>query len=193
MIDVIMFDVNGVLQDLLRYSMFRNDNSHRNEERWLNALMRHESLTGPPGTLDHTLRTECPDLGITADHVHEMFAKLHAYTRMISLVQRLKDNGRKVGILSDQSAESMEIVRQRYPVVRELNPVLFSPETGRTKKTLDAFEHAKHILDVRRVNVLIVDDDEENVNTRARITGWRGIVHTGYKSTYRELRRLGVV
>ena len=88
-----------------------------------------------------------------------------------------------VGIISDQCAESAEILRNHEGLNGLFYPILFSPEVGLTKKKRDIFDRARQIIGAApdHAHRLLMIDDHASVLAIAAEAGWKCLLCKDYK------------
>lgn len=180
MIQTIFFDVGGVLGApavSTLYQELAKSYPALSRERFLALLSDVRVLTGEKGTLDSLLTTDYGDLGINATPVLDAFSRLPFYNENFLFARSLKQGGYRVGILSDQIAESASSLRQVPDFEDIFDPILFSPEINLTKKDRRIFDQAQRIVDSNFSHLLMIDD-HESVLAIAREAGWQGLLYT---------------
>lgn len=100
---------------------------------------------------------------------------------MMDLVQALKAEGIKVGILSDQT-DILDKLDQKYDFFRKFDYIFNSYYMGKGKRDSSLFRDVIKIVKVEPDRVLFVDDDPENV-ARARHEGWN-VIHYADRESF---------
>lgn len=109
---------------------------------------------------------------------------------MLLLVDRLKSNGYKVGLLSNIDPEHGEINRHRH-IYEHFDAALLSNEIKARKPDPEAFLVLAEDLGVEPTEMAFIDDLPENV-AGARAAGMIGIEFAGYQALLKEFDQLGI-
>ena len=109
---------------------------------------------------------------------------------VISLVDRLRDNGYKVGLLSNNTKENGEKIRASG-LDRHFNVFHISAETGLTKPTPQAFDYFAEELGVTLNELIFIDDTEKSLSTASDI-GFAPILFNNYEQLVSDLKQLGI-
>jgi putative hydrolase of the HAD superfamily len=102
-----------------------------------------------------------------------MFAQMRPDPAMFELVEALRDQGIKVGLLSNSWGNPYP--RERIDAL--FDPVVISGEVGLRKPQPEIYRHALDLLDVTPGRTLFVDDGEPNIHA-AQALGLRALLHT---------------
>lgn len=128
----------------------------------------------------------------------EAFASVYSPRKeMFELVEKLKGNGYKVGLLSNTELPSAELFLERH--VGLFDSTVFSCQEGITKPrvrfgikpNLKIYETAIQRLGVPASESVFIDDREWCLES-ARLAGLNGILYKCYEQVRDELRGLGV-
>jgi len=194
-IEGIFFDVGGVLGAPAVSSIYQQlitTHPSLSRERFRALLMDKRVLTGSIGTLDSLLATEYDDLTLATEEILSGFRNLAVYRENIAIAKALRVRGYCVGIISDQIAETAQMLRQTLNLENVFDPLLFSPELHLTKSTRDIFDNARHLTGYEASQLLMIDDHQFVLDI-ANEAGWKGLLYR-YPSDLREqLRPYGVL
>ena len=172
----IFFDCGGVLgvsAIRLTYERLTKEGRDLSKERYRELLIDNRALTESKGTLEFLLKSDFADLRLSSDEIINAFKKIPLYEENWDIARELKKKGYIVGIISDQFAESAEILRRETPLVDVFNPILFSPEVRMNKKSRDIFDKGSRIVGYRRRFMI---DDNIGPLKNANISGYTGIL-----------------
>lgn len=114
-----------------------------------------------------------------------MFAGMRPDPDMFDLVEDLREQGIKVGLLSNSWGNTYP--RERIDAL--FDPVVISGEVGLRKPQAAIYRHALELLDVPAGRVLFVDDAEPNI-LGAQTLGIRALLHTKPRCTRAALAAL---
>lgn len=109
---------------------------------------------------------------------------------VLNLVDRLRSNGYKVGVLSNNSADKAKMMRQ-VGLDKHFDALDISVETGFVKPDPLAFAHLANGLDVA-INQLVFVDDSLKSLSRAQEAGFTPILFENYDSLIDKLTKLGI-
>ena len=110
--------------------------------------------------------------------------------QILNLVDNLRGQGYKVGLLSNNSKEMANKIR-RDDLGKHFDVLNISAETGFVKPEPEAFKHFAHDLEVELNELVFVDDSKKSLS-RASETGYRPILYKGYDGLLKQLKRIGV-
>jgi putative hydrolase of the HAD superfamily len=111
-------------------------------------------------------------------------------TGMLELVDTLKKNGYKVGLLSNIDPEHGEINRRRH-ILEHFDAALLSYDVRARKPEPEAFQDLIDQLGVKPEELIFIDDLPENIEGAKRF-GAYGIQFQGYQELVKELRALDI-
>ncbi len=116
----------------------------------------------------------------------EIFARYRLRTWMLEVVDRLRERGVGVHLLSDQShwLDDLDAVHGFY---RRFDGVFCSYHMGRSKKQVATFRYVLERLAVKPEQVLFLDDHPPNL-ARAREAGLSAIVYENREQVLGELK-----
>jgi 2-haloacid dehalogenase len=110
----------------------------------------------------------------------------------VAVLEELHARGVRLFGLSNWSAETFPIARERYPFLGRFEGVVISGEIGVTKPDRRIFEHLIERFAIEAASTIFVDDSPENVAAAAQI-GFVAIRFTDPPALRRELVRLGLL
>lgn len=192
-IDAVFFDYGGVLAEegyLEGLKTIARRNGLDPEAFFQTAvetIYDMEYLTGKATEAQYfELLRERTGFKETLEEIHgEILPRFQLRPWMITIVNRLKDDGRKVAILSDQTSWLNDL-EQRDDFFRHFHKVFNSYYTGYHKREKASFEHAAGELDVAPECSLFIDDAARNVML-ARETGMHAVHYNGKEQFLQEL------
>jgi putative hydrolase of the HAD superfamily len=109
---------------------------------------------------------------------------------MLALVDKLKQQHYKLGVLSNIDREHAEINRSRH-IYDRFDVVLLSDEIQARKPDPDVFQELAFRLGVRPAELVFIDDLPENIAGAQKI-GVHGILFRGYRQLIDELKQQGI-
>ncbi len=109
---------------------------------------------------------------------------------MLDLVDRLRSNGYKLGLLSNTTAPHVAVNRTRH-IFDRFDVALMSNEIGCRKPDKEAFQKLADGLGVAPQEMIFIDDLSENV-AGAEALGIVAIKFNGYEPLVTQLQSLGV-
>ena len=110
---------------------------------------------------------------------------------LYKIAYSLKEEGYKIGILSDQWWLSNDNLI-KPEMTKKFNEVIVSCDVKIRKPDLKIYEFALKKLGVKASEMIFIDNREWNVESAEKL-GIRGIVFENNKQCVRELKKLGVV
>jgi putative hydrolase of the HAD superfamily len=170
MVDVVVFDLGGVLADFGGLGPLRQMSGIESDEelwrRWLTSepVRRFESGGGTDEEFASALVEEWR-LPISADELLEMFPGwlVGAYDGAVELVQEAAAQTR-VACFSNSNRLHWEAGVERWPLLREFERAFVSFEIGAVKPDPEAFEIVVRELGVPAGRTLFLDDNQLNVD-----------------------------
>lgn len=118
-------------------------------------------------------------LGLSADDVtqlaHDFYAGDQLDPKMIDLIQRLRDEGFKVGLLSNDSLELEEKLHQ-LGIHQLFDPLFISAKLGMVKPDMAIYQHVLATLPPEYHSVVFVDDRIDNIHSAIK-AGMVGIFY----------------
>ena len=109
---------------------------------------------------------------------------------MLALVDRLRANGYKVGIISNNSADKAALMRERG-LDKRFDVMGISVETGLVKPNPEAFVHLAEGLGADISELIFIDDTPKSLST-AEKSGFTPILFDSYEQLVKELEALGI-
>lgn len=110
---------------------------------------------------------------------------------MVAALSRLEDEGYALHALTNWSAETFPVARQRYPWLQRFQHVVVSGEVGLAKPDAAIFSLALEYVARPADHVVFIDDNLPNVDA-ARALGMSAIHFTSPARCLEQLRALGV-
>lgn len=109
---------------------------------------------------------------------------------VLQLVDTLRTNGYKVGLLSNNTADKAALMRQ-HGLDKHFNAFDISVETGLVKPDPQAFRHLADGLGVELSELVFIDDSPKSLST-ATETGFTPVLFDTYNQLLQDLAALGV-
>lgn len=110
---------------------------------------------------------------------------------ILALVDRLRANGYKVGLLSNNTTEKAALMRKRG-LDKKFDAFAISVETGFVKPEPAAFNHLARDLGVDISELIFIDDSPKSLST-AEETGFTPILFNNYDELVSDLNALGII
>lgn len=110
---------------------------------------------------------------------------------MIQLVDSLRSDGYKVGLLSNNSKEKAQLLRQQN-VDSHFDAFCVSGEIGYLKPSKEAFECLVAELGASLDSLIFIDDEPVSIQNAER-DGYQAILFRSYDSLLNELRHQGIL
>ena len=195
-IDVVLFDFGGVIaEEGFKQGLTAVAGaSGVDEGAFVQAAFDIIYSTGyvlgkaPESAFWDALRREKGVRGDDASLRNEIFSRFILRDWMIDLVNKLKSNGIKVGILSDQT-DLLEELDKKYDFFRLFNYIFSSYRLGKGKRDASLFDDVARAVNVEPDRILFIDDDPGHVN-RARQKGWKAMLYIEQAGFQQELEEI---
>ena len=195
-IDVVLFDFGGVIaEEGFKQGLTAVAGaSGVDEGAFVQAAFDIIYSTGyvlgkaPESAFWDALRREKGVRGDDASLRNEIFSRFILRDWMIDLVNKLKSNGIKVGILSDQT-DLLEELDKKYDFFRLFNYIFSSYRLGKGKRDASLFDDVARAVNVEPDRILFIDDDPGHVN-RARQKGWKAMLYIERAGFQKELEEI---
>ena len=195
-IDVVLFDFGGVIaEEGFKQGLTAVAGaSGVDEGAFVQAAFDIIYSTGyvlgkaPESAFWDALKRETGVRGDDASLRNEIFSRFILRDWMIDLVNKLKANGIKVGILSDQT-DLLEELDKKYDFFRLFNYVFSSYRLGKGKRDPSLFDDVARAVNVEQDRILFIDDDPGHVD-RARQRGWKVILYIERAGFQKELEEI---
>ena len=195
-IDVVLFDFGGVIaEEGFKQGLTAVAGaSGVDEGAFVQAAFDIIYSTGyvlgkaPESEFWDALRRETGVRGDDAFLRNEIFSRFILRDYMIDLVNKLKSNGIKVGILSDQT-DLLEELDKKYDFFRLFNYIFSSYRLGKGKRDASLFDDVARAVNVEPDRILFIDDDPGHVN-RARQKGWKAMLYIEQAGFQQELEEI---
>ncbi len=199
-IAAVAFDLGGVLIDWNPRYLFRKlfDGDEAGMERFLTEVCSLPwNLTMDAGRpfaeAVAELSAEHPDQADLIAAYHRRWPEMlgPAFEDTLAIVRELKSAGYPVYALSNWSAETFTVTRERFPWLNELDGVLISGEAKLAKPDPAIFREFLRRFSLDAQKTVFIDDWDLNVASAASV-GIRAIQFTGADALRGELRGLGL-
>jgi putative hydrolase of the HAD superfamily len=201
LIQAVFFDFDGVLTPdrtgTLTTCRFLAEATGIALEDWRAAFEPHRAaLARGQTTRDATWPEVCRALGrdVPRDLLTRAFESTPLDRAMFAFANSLVRHG-KVGIVTDNPKDRMDVVRRILWLDRVFAPIVVSAEEGVAKDDPVIFQRALQAAGIEAAQAVFIDNVRENVDV-ARAVGLHGIYFDDEKrdlaALARELLRLGV-
>ena len=195
-IDVVLFDFGGVIaeegfkQGLTAVARANGVDEGAFVQAAFDIIYSTGYVLGkaPESAFWDALRREKGVRGDDASLRNEIFSRFILRDWMIDLVNKLKSNGIKVGILSDQT-DLLEELDKKYDFFRLFNYIFSSYRLGKGKRDASLFDDVARAVNVEPDRILFIDDDPGHVN-RARQKGWKAMLYIEQAGFQKELEEI---
>ena len=199
--DAIVFDLGGVLIDWnprhLYQHVFRN---HAEMEFFLkmvcNEEWNHQMDEGKPfqeavQELSERYPLYAPNIQIYWERWEEMLGGANG--EMVHLLQGYLNDGRsKVYALTNWSAETLPIAKERFSFLKDFHGMVVSGEEKCAKPSEVIFKILFERFSLKPEKTLFIDDNRRNIET-ARSLGMEGIHFRKNEQVIAEIARLGAM
>lgn len=201
MIKGIFFDYGGVLSSASGLAVYeeliRMREINFSKDRFGELMMDERAMTGREGTFDAILKQDYLDIDVTAEELSITINKAGVlYEEVWDTARELKKQGKVVGIISDQLAESAKIVRTISDFNSLFDPILLSCEIGLCKNDERIFHKAIEMIsngnEIKPEELLMIDDNQNKLE-QAKIAGWKTILYESPEQLKQELRSYGLL
>lgn len=195
-IDIVLFDFGGVIaeegfkQGLTAVARANGVDEGAFVQAAFDIIYSTGYVLGkaPESAFWDALRRETGVRGDDASLRNEIFSRFILRDWMIDLVNKLKANGIKVGILSDQT-DLLEELDKKYDFFRLFNYVFSSYRLGKGKRDASLFDDVARAVNVEPDRILFIDDDPGHVD-RARQKGWKAMLYIEQAGFQKELEEI---
>ena len=195
-IDIVLFDFGGVIaeegfkQGLTAVARANGVDEGAFVQAAFDIIYSTGYVLGkaPESAFWDALRRETGVRGDDASLRNEIFSRFILRDWMIDLVNKLKSNGIKVGILSDQT-DLLEELDKKYDFFRLFNYIFSSYRLGKGKRDASLFDDVARAVNVEPDRILFIDDDPGHVN-RARQKGWKAMLYIEQAGFQKELEEI---
>jgi len=195
-IDIVLFDFGGVIaeegfkQGLTAVARANGVDEGAFVQAAFDIIYSTGYVLGkaPESAFWDALRREKGVRGDDASLRNEIFSRFILRDWMIDLVNKLKSNGIKVGILSDQT-DLLEELDKKYDFFRLFNYIFSSYRLGKGKRDASLFDDVARAVNVEPDRILFIDDDPGHVN-RARQKGWKAMLYIEQAGFQKELEEI---
>lgn len=195
-IDIVLFDFGGVIaeegfkQGLTAVARANGVDEGAFVQAAFDIIYSTGYVLGkaPESAFWDALRREKGVRGDDASLRNEIFSRFILWDWMIDLVNKLKSNGIKVGILSDQT-DLLEELDKKYDFFRLFNYIFSSYRLGKGKRDASLFDDVARAVNVEPDRILFIDDDPGHVN-RARQKGWKAMLYIEQAGFQKELEEI---
>lgn len=179
-----IFDFGGVLMKTLDYAPRHAwderlglphgsiEKAVHNPDSWVRA--QRGEITPADYWADVALK-----LGISSDEVaqlaHDFYAGDVLDDKLIALIQKLRDEGHVIGLLSNDSLE-LEPKLQRLDIYSLFDPLHISAKLGVMKPQPDIYARVRQSLPHDAYPIVLIDDRIDNIHGAIK-AGWVGVFY----------------
>jgi putative hydrolase of the HAD superfamily len=110
---------------------------------------------------------------------------------MFPVLDRLKQRGHRLVLLSNTNASHIHFIRRQYDVLERFDDLILSYETGAVKPESPIFEEALRRIDCAPYECFYTDDIPAYVE-RGRTFGLQADVYTGTSSFLSQIKQWGI-
>lgn len=110
---------------------------------------------------------------------------------VLDLVDKLRESGYKVGLLSNNTHEKAALMREKG-LDKHFDVFHISAETSLVKPEPEAFQHMADELSVSINELVFIDDSEKSLST-SQECGFTPILFESYGQLVSELKKLGIL
>lgn len=108
------------------------------------------------------------------------------------VIEKLKDSGFKIGLLSVHAKEWIEFCEQKYNYYKLFDEIVYSFEIGELKPAREPFEMILKKLGANPQECIFIDDSQRNLSTADSI-GIKTIQFKNSEQLYRDLNSLSII
>jgi len=166
----IFFDLDGVLTTDSKGSYTTCKNIQKHVDLPLDKVLACYSKYGKDLVLGKVKFIDiwedfcgCLNKNLDIGMLHEAFVNTPKNERMFSLVKKLRQNGYKVGIITDNNLERIEILKKSMRLSRLFDVIVVSAEIGVKKDDPKIFETALNLLGIEPNEAIFVDNAKDNL------------------------------
>jgi len=199
-ITTVVFDLGGVLVDWDPRYLYRNLFDDPDEmESFLAEVTSaewnsHQDAGRPWAEGIELLVAEHPERRELIEAFHSRWPEMLAgeIPGTVDVLAELRTTGVRLLALSNWSAETFPIARERFDFLEWFEAIVISAEVGVNKPDQRIFEHFVERFGIEPAATLFVDDASANVDA-ATVVGFRPILFTDADALRRELVGLGLL
>ncbi len=197
---VVVFDLGGVLIDWDPRHLYRrlfDDPDEMEaflEEVDLAEWNARQDAGGSWAEAIEQLAAEHPERRELIEAFHRRWPETLAgeITGSVRALAELRDAGVRLLALSNWSAETFPVARERFAFLAWFEGIVISGDVGATKPDPRIFEHLLRTFGIEASEAVFVDDSAANV-AAARRLGFQAVRFTGPAALRGELVRLGLL
>lgn len=199
-VEAVVFDVGGVLIDWNPRHLYRKLFDDAAEmERFLTevctqAWNEQADAGRPTAEITEELCRVHPEKRPLIESYYARFAEMigNAFDESVAIVERLHGSGMPLFVLSNFSAETFPIARQRFPFFGYFSGLVISGSEGMKKPERRIYELLIDRFDLTPSRTLFIDDRADNTQA-AREAGWRALQFTSPQQLAYDLQALGLL
>lgn len=128
----------------------------------------------------------CPEKLPDIINLSKKYSEVKINNEIIDLIDNLRKNGYKVGLLSNNTHEKAAVMRS-LDIDKHFDVFHVSAETGYVKPEKEAFKHLSDELDVKLHELIFIDDSEKSLST-SQECGYTPILYDNYQQLKAELK-----
>jgi len=193
----VVFDLGGVLIDWDPRHLYRQLFDDPNEmEAFLAEVTTaewnaHQDAGRPWAEAIEILVAEHPERRELIEAFHRRWPEMLAgeIPRTVDVLTALRATGIRLVALTNWSAETFPVARERFDFLAWFEGIVVSGEVGVNKPDPRIFEHLLERFGIEPAEALFIDDSPANIDT-ATALGFRAIRFTDAAALRRELIRL---
>ncbi|QQG38858.1 MAG: hypothetical protein HYS32_00085 [Candidatus Woesearchaeota archaeon] len=193
MVNGVFFDYDGVLGGLSVRSAhaFLQSRGKIVDYARLKALVIHEdAFTGPRGTVQRLQREQFADLKFEVDDLASFVEEAPLFLEVWQIARELRSRGTLIGILSDATAETADVLRFRNDPIFVFDIVIFSsdPNVRLSKRGRGVFDLAARRAEKNPGDLLMIDDSDYP-RASAIEAGWNAVKYKDPQTLREDLGR----
>ncbi|MDQ5885689.1 MAG: glucose-phosphatase, partial [Patescibacteria group bacterium] len=129
---------------------------------------------------------QCPEKLPDIINLSKKYSEVKINNEIIYLIDNLRKNGYKIGLLSNNTIEKAGVMRS-LGIDKHFDVFHISAETGYVKPEKEAFKHLSDELDVKLHELIFIDDSEKSLST-SQECGYTPILYDNYQQLKAELK-----
>jgi epoxide hydrolase-like predicted phosphatase len=182
-----VIDLTGITKQEYENAYYRhNAKLHRGEITWEHLWELVLSELGYPDNPEMVQQI----INLSNRLLSNTMSTVNLNSEVLELIKRLRSNGYKIGLLTNNSGEQIKIMRSQN-IDDLFDAIDISSETGFVKPNPEAFKHLASGLDADIADFIFVDDVPKSLST-AEETGFTPILFDDYEQLVKDLEALGV-
>jgi len=184
MIEAVVFDLNGVFIQSPRLSDRFEEKFHVSGDKFYDVLQEIMPKVRKPRAEDsfNYWKPHLKDWGLNLNKEQFFdfwFSGEKEVPEMINLARKVKENGTKIFILSNNFTERAKYYDENFPFLKDFDKVYYSWQTGFVKPDLEAYKNLLRENNLQPEQCLYFDDSAKNIKAASSL----GIISYLFKDT----------